>query len=185
MKFPMESEFIDISFIQGTHETGRNRVELVLQTRDPAIDSDLAWSDAGTVSTAVIGATEDSGGNAVVNPGGIFAQPVTPAAVGRTVALRAGAAVTLANAVELTVGGAVRDRLSDSIITIPTVIDPPIWTATGTLPNTGGKPARLVLREFERYYTDRTVAENRGGTVHRRRVIEERLVYAAVFDVVP
>jgi hypothetical protein len=185
MKFPMESEFIDISFIQGTHETGRNRVELVLQTRDPAIDSDLAWSDAGTVSTAVIGATDDSSGGAVVNPGGIFAQPVAAAANGRTVPLRAGGAITLANAVELTAGSAVRDRLSDSILTIPTVIDPPIWTAAGALPNAGGKPARLVLREFERYYTDRTVPENRGGAVHHRRVIEERLVYAAVFDVVP
>ena len=81
MKFPVDSEFADISFTQGTHETGRNRVELVLQTRDPAIDSDLAWSDAGTVSTAVIGATDDSSGGVVVNPGGIFAQPVTPIGV--------------------------------------------------------------------------------------------------------
>jgi hypothetical protein len=185
MNFPMESEFLDISFIQGTHETGRNRVELVLQTRDPAIDSDLAWTDAGTVSTAVIGATDDSSGGAVVNPGGIFAQPVAAVADGRTVPLRAGGAVTLANAVELTAGSAVSDRLSDGILTIPTVIDPPIWTVAGTLPNAGGKPARLILREFERYYTDRTVAENKGGAVHRRRVIEERLVYAAIFDVAP
>jgi hypothetical protein len=185
MKFPMDSEFVGISFIQGTHETGRNRVELVLQTRDPAINSDLAWSDAGTVSTAVLGATDGSSSGAVVNPGGIFAQSVTAAPDGRTVPLRAGGAVTLANAVELTAGSAVSDRLSDSILTIPNVIDPPIWTAAAALPNAGGKPARLVLREFERYYTDRTVPENRGGTLHRRRVIEERLVYAAVFDVVP
>ena len=183
MKFPVDSEFADISFIQGTHETGRNRVELVLQTRDPAIDSDLAWSDAGTVSTAVIGAPDDSSGGVVVNPGGIFAQPLTAAAEGRTVPLRAGGAVTLANAVELAAGSTVSDRLSDGVLTIPRVIDPPVWTATGSLPSAGGKPARLVLREFERYYTDRTVPENRGGVVHRRRVIEERLVYAAVFDV--
>jgi hypothetical protein len=183
MSFPMESEFAGISFMPGTHETGRNRVELVLQTRDPAIDSDLAWSDAGTVSTAVIGATDDSSGGAVVNPGGIFARPIAAAADGRTVPLRAGGAVTLSNAVDVTAGRAVNDRLSDRDLRIPTVIDPPIWTAAGTLPNAGGKPARLVLREFERYYTDRTVPENRGGTVFHRRVIEERLVYAAVFDV--
>jgi hypothetical protein len=182
MKFPIDSEFADISFIPGTHETGRNRVELVLQTRDPAIDSDLAWSDAGTVTTAVIGNVDDSSGGAVVNPGGIFAQPATAASERRTVPLRAGGAVTLANAVELAAGSTVSDRLSDSIL-IPTVIDPPIWTATGALPNAGGKPARLVLREFERYYTDRTVPENRGGAVRRRRVIEERLVYAAVFEI--
>jgi hypothetical protein len=182
MKFPIDSEFADISFIPGTHETGRNRVELVLQTRDPAIDSDLAWSDAGTVTTAVIGTFDDSSGGVVVNPGGIFAQPATAASDRRTVPLRAGGAVTLANAVELAAGNTVSDRLSDSTL-IPTVIDPPIWTATGALPNAGGKPARIVLREFERYYTDRTVPENRGGAVRRRRVIEERLVYAAVFEI--
>jgi hypothetical protein len=182
MKFPIDSEFADISFIPGTHETGRNRVELMFQTRDPAIVSDLAWSDAGTISNAVIGTADDSSGGGVVNPGGIFAQPVNPAAIGRTVPLRAGGAVTLANAVELATGSTVRDRLSDSIL-IPTVIDPPIWTATGNLPNAGGKPARLVLREFERYYTDRTVPENRGGAIRRRRIIEERLVYAAVFEI--
>ncbi len=185
MKFPVDSEFADVSFIQGTHETGRNRVELVLQTRDPAIDSDLAWSDAGTVSSAVVGATDDSSGGVVVNPGGIFAQPVVAAPAARTVPLRAGDTVTLANAVDLNAAGAVSDRLSDRVGPIVSVIDPPIWTATGTLPNAGGKPARLVLREFERYYTDRTVPENRGGAVHRRRVIEERLVYAAMFDVAP
>ena len=120
MKFPIDSEFADISFIPGTHETGRNRVELVLQTRDPAIDSDLAWSDAGTVSPAVIGAVDDSSGGAVVNPGGIFAQPARLQRIGRTVPLRAGGAVTLANAVELAAGNTVSDRLSDRIGTIPT-----------------------------------------------------------------
>jgi len=31
-------------------EMGDNRVELALQTRDPAIDSDLAWRDAGVLA---------------------------------------------------------------------------------------------------------------------------------------
>jgi len=38
-----------------------------------------------------------------------------------------------------------------------------------------------MVREFERYYTDRTVPETRAGAVRRRVVIEERLVYAEVF----
>jgi len=46
----------------------------------------------------------------------------------------------------------------------------------------GGKPARLVVREYERYYTDRTIPEVRGGVTHKRRVVEERLVYTAFFN---
>ena len=38
-----------------------------------------------------------------------------------------------------------------------------------------------MVREFERYYTDRTVPETRAGAVRRRMVVEERLVYAEVF----
>jgi hypothetical protein len=51
-----------------------------------------------------------------------------------------------------------------------------------TLPNVGDKPARLAVREYERYYTDRTVPEFRAGAVRQRRVVEERLVYTAFFD---
>ncbi|WP_119419141.1 hypothetical protein [Desertibaculum subflavum] len=184
MKFPVDSEYQDISFIQGAHETGRNRVELVLQTRDPAIDSDLAWSDTATLGNAIVG-EGDSG----TNPGGIFAEPFVAAAATRVVQPRAGSAVRLASEVELQAAVGIRDRVAGGpvvagpIVTGPIVtLDPPIWTATVTVPGTGGKPGRLVLREFERYYTDRTVPENRAGAVRRRRVIEERLVYAAIFD---
>jgi len=45
-----------------------------------------------------------------------------------------------------------------------------------------GKPARLAVREYERYYTDRTIPESRGGATHKRRVVEERLVYTAFFN---
>ena len=60
---------------------------------------------------------------------------------------------------------------------IGTLIDPVVWEATVTLPNVGNKPARLAVREYERYYTDRTVPEKRGNDTFRRRVVEERLVY--------
>lgn len=46
----------------------------------------------------------------------------------------------------------------------------------------GNKPARIVVREYERYYTDRTVHEHRAGATRRRRVVEERLVYTAFFS---
>ena len=44
-----------------------------------------------------------------------------------------------------------------------------------------GKPARLVVREYERYDTDRTIPEFRAGATGKRRVVEERLVYTAFF----
>ncbi|HPE80799.1 MAG TPA: hypothetical protein PKZ35_12425 [Gammaproteobacteria bacterium] len=39
-----------------------------------------------------------------------------------------------------------------------------------------------MIREFEQFYSDRTVPDHKGNAVHRRHVIEERLVYSAVFD---
>jgi hypothetical protein len=60
------------------------------------------------------------------------------------------------------------------------LIDPVIWQAGITLPAFSGK-GRLVLREFERYYTDRTIPDRRGEVVYRKRVVEERLVYTEFF----
>jgi hypothetical protein len=59
-------------------------------------------------------------------------------------------------------------------------IDPVIWQASASVPAFTGK-GRLALREFERYYTDRTIPERKGNRTYRRRVVEERLVYAEFF----
>jgi len=61
------------------------------------------------------------------------------------------------------------------------LLDPVIWTASVALPDSGGKPARVAVREYERYYTDNTVPERRAGATQQRRVVEERLVYTAFF----
>ena len=56
MLFSVDSAYIGISFqpLPGQQpESGRNRVELVVQTRDPAIDSDLALVDPSVISTCV------------------------------------------------------------------------------------------------------------------------------------
>ena len=64
------------------------------------------------------------------------------------------------------------------------MFEPPIWSRSATLPAVPtGRVGRLMLREFERFYTDRTVPEKKGSKTHRRIVVEERLVYAEVFDV--
>ncbi len=67
----------------------------------------------------------------------------------------------------------------DDVVVGP-MLDPALWQTTVTLPDTAGKPARVAVREFERYYTDRTIPEQRGGP-QQRRVVEERLVYTAFF----
>jgi hypothetical protein len=176
MKFPVDSEYQDISIVHGNHETGRNRVELVLQTRDPDIDSDLAWSDMKVLGSTIVGE-----GGEITGPGGIlFTERAATAAQDRSVQPRAGTALRLASEVELqvvTVGA----RLPLDIIQPGLLLDPQMWSTKVSLPATGGKPARLLLREFERYYTDRSVPEKVGNSTYRRRVIEERLVYAAIF----
>lgn len=53
-----------------------------------------------------------------------------------------------------------------------------IWSLDANLPDYGEGPARLMLREFERYCTDRTVPERRGNTTHCRRLI----FYATILD---
>jgi len=77
--------------------------------------------------------------------------------------------------VDIAIGGTTAPAIVD-------LIDPPLWKTTVTLPGTGDKPARVAVREYERYYTDRTVPERKGSRTHRRRVVEERLVYTAFFD---
>lgn len=195
-----ESPYADISFQPGlgqNFETGRNRVELVLQTRDPAIDSDLAWTDQAVVGTGSVGgeaapASPTPPGFEVPRP--VIVQPVDPL---QRIPIRTRLGSTLRfdrmeQRVDTIGGGAAvaaaavtspSDRLVERLPNFPSLlIDPPVWTLTATLPALPtDRPARLMLREFERYYTDRTVPESRAGATRRRIVVEERLVYAEVF----
>jgi hypothetical protein len=182
MKFPLDSEYLDISFIPPfgqAGETGRNRVELVLQTRDPALDTDLAWSDVTVLSSSLV---------APVSGGAVVVAPPTRRTVATTARVRdrlgrrvdLGTAVNLGAAGGVEVARAIGPDIRDAAI--GDLIDPAIWTSTVNLPDTAGKPARVAVREYERYYTDRTVPEVRAGAPRRRRVVEERLVYTAFFD---
>jgi hypothetical protein len=182
MKFPIDSEYQDISFIptlgQAT-ESGRNRVELVLQTRDAQLDTDLAWSDAKVLASSILPA---GGGGAVVAP--IFNAPARTAADAATRHDRLGRRVDLGAVIDLGSIGAYEAGVIagfDSAI-FGDLFDPAIWQQTVAIPEIGGKPARIAVREYERYYTDRSVPEFRAGATRRRRVVEERLVYTALFD---
>jgi hypothetical protein len=179
MQFPLDSEYQDISFIplpgQAT-ETGRNKVELVLQTRDPALDSDLAWSDVTVLASSLL-APASTVTTPILQPAG----PVVATAVRPTRAAAPGPATVQRLAERIELGTAV-DVGAVPPIDVGRLIDPVIWQTTVTLPDVAGKPARLAVREYERYYTDRTIPELRAGATRKRRVVEERLVYTAFFN---
>jgi hypothetical protein len=66
-------------------------------------------------------------------------------------------------------------------IDIPTFeLDPPFWQASVTLAPAGDRPRRLMLREFERFYSDHIQPQQAAGATRQRRVIEERLVFADI-----
>jgi hypothetical protein len=185
MQFPMESEYQDVSFpppLGQPGESGRNKVELVLQTRDETLVSDLAWSDVKVLASTLAA------------PAGLVVQP-TPlpdrrldrgaarAEIPATVADRLGQRFDVSSAVDRgALARGEKEAVTEIGIDVGRVVESAIWEPTVTLPDVGGKPARIAVREYERYYTDRTVPERRGGTVHLRRVVEERLVFTAFFD---
>lgn len=204
MQFPIDSEYLGISFIPGIGqktETGRNRIELVLQTRDPALDTDLAWTDASVLASSLL---DPSGGGSApaINPidvdigrrlpgqiVGLTDAPARPPGretQGTTSPRLPGQDVRLPGALdrlgEAPTGPAVRFPPVFEGPVLSDLLDPVIWSASAAIPDAGGKPARVAVREYERYYTDSTVPEQRGGAVRQRRVVEERVVYTAYFD---
>jgi hypothetical protein len=182
MQFNNDSAHLNISILPPPGfelESGRNKVELVLQTRDAAIDSDLAWQDVATLAEHLAlppGAKIDR------VPGGIFGVHAAAAPTTVVKAGNLGKKQTFADKLEVLPqpGGVFGNQTIEDVID---ALDPAVWEADVTLTaaQIAGKPARLVLREFERYYTDRTIPEKRGSSTFRRRVVEERLVYTEFF----
>ena len=209
MTYTNDSAHLNISFVPppGTVlESGRNKIELVLQTRSASIDSDLAWSDVQTLASSLAlppGAVVESTPGSVITRGAgadARAQPVRregperadhrhaqrqpgrAAAVrgphrvaGRRRALPASPAPRPSARCSSTASLGLQGQVAHSEL-----FDPVIWQASVVVPAFSGK-GRLVLREFERYYTDRTVPDKRGSVTYRKRVVEERLVYSEFF----
>ncbi len=174
MKFPLDTKYQNISFPNLESETGRNRVELVLQTRDPAIDSDLAWQDKTILISEVVAGPAPAGVVPLIQPA--TPQSVTRAAATRTVETRASGTVNLATSVDR------GSLLTPGLSTFPFTLDPAFWSGKATLP-AGSGPRRLMLREFERFYSDHVLPEHTGNRTDQRRVIEERLVYASIIEI--
>lgn len=162
MHYTLDSAFQNLSFTNGPFDTGRNRVEVVLQEQDPGIESDLGWKDIKVLSERVVGEEADTGG------GPIFTLP----GIGRRVVRRrAGGTATLPGSIDL--GLVVRPDIS--------LRDPAFWSDEVTLPSAGGK-RRIAVREFERFYSDNTANQRIGTGTFPRRIIEERLVFADFVD---
>jgi hypothetical protein len=188
MLFPADSPYLDMSPIPlpgTTVETGRNKIELVLQTRDPALDTDLAWSDVQVLASSLL--TPASTVIGPVLPGGVVTPTVRP-----TVPAKAAAASRRKGTERAarTCGGQSWRCRHDREATIGT---PPlrgcrdaarstIWQTTITLPAASGKPARPRRPRIRAALYRPLDREARAGQTHQRRVVEERLVYTAFFN---
>ena len=155
-------------------ETGRNKLELVLQTRDPALDSDLAWRDERVLASGL--ASPQPGLRQPILPSPLFNQPASPAPTEVTRPGHLGQAQVFHTELQIERRPGL---LPDGVLGL---LEPAVWEVRATVQPPPGRPARLVLREFERYYTDRTVPQGPNIQGQRRRVIEERLVYSEFFD---
>ncbi len=185
-----EQIWIGLSFSPSipTGDAHKNRIEAVLQTRDAQIDSDLAWHDvpgtavwadatpqggAPSVLTPVTDLGVALGATSVASPRleetGVFAvagtAPSRPTLLAGVV-LGAAGGVTAAQ-VEITPGASAQlAPIFDRSVAIPA--------------NLADQPLRLMVREYERYYSDRIERANLGGTPHDRIAVDERLVYAEI-----
>ena len=200
MLYTNDSAHLNISFIPpagSALEVGRNKVELVLQTRSADIDSDLAWSDVSTLHSALAlapGAAVETVPGPVLTrsadaPASLFDEAAQPAPTSVTRSGSLGELQQFEDRIALqdtpragvsALQSVSAVNLQGTVLQTQELIDPVIWQASVTVPAFSGK-GRLVLREFERYYTDRTIPDRRGSVTYRKRVVEERLVYSEFF----
>jgi len=121
-------------------------------------------------------------------PGGVFVAPAGTAKAGAP-AIQVKPSAVPTNIKPVTVLdrlGGLQSFEREINVTLPPVFelfDPAIWQGRATFAATDPAPYRLVVREFERYYTDRTIPERNGNRVLQRRVVEERLVYTEFFPI--
>ena len=198
-----ESEYANISFNPGfgarEQESGRNRMELVLQTRDASLPSDLAWEDTTVLASGpAMPGTQPAQVLAESTQGEVL-KPRSDSSVSarsrtgetwRFDRMVAQLDVATSSDAALEPQGASHlawDTVAEALeLEIPHLLqrwDPPIWNVSVQIPQIAqGREGRLMVREFERFYTDRTVPERGSNAKLERIVVEERLVYADVFE---
>jgi len=172
-------------------EKGRNRVELVLQTRDPKIDSDLSWRD----TKILVGGSDTIGLKSIV----VEQVKDTPISVktgaGTTVQLDSKLTLSKLQQLKPNLSKEIQVQETDKLRIQPVdiILEKPFWEVTATLPEPTKQsmpklpasklpvpvdkdataPRRLMIREFERFYKN-------AGT--ETREIGERLVFADIID---
>jgi len=172
----MQTEFIENRSITGPllgppRETGRNRLEVVVQTRNPDIDSDLEWSDLRTLASTLLD-PPGAGMGAETLPA-----PTPPSVAGARRRIEPGE--LFREAAERRSPGLGLEHAGANLGGILDILQPLLWEGSVTLPELAEQKARLAIREFERFYTDESVDDTAAGKP--RRVIGERLVYAEFF----
>jgi len=191
-----ESEYLNLSLSGPGGDDGRNRLELIIQTQPDGLDSDLGWSDGRVLASGLVGGTPASRSLDALLPEGIQVQAADEVVSrrirgGHTVRFDRIEGVTATSTTTLgseALGGTANTGLIGQtgqvgqVGEIPGMFDPAVWSQKVRLPlPMPNFKHRLMLREFERFYTDRTVPEQSTSGPRRRVVVEERLVYAEVF----
>lgn len=193
MDDPYDGPFQDFSEWPDPVQSGRNRVELVLQTRKADHVSDLAWEDSVILASHVVGEEPPTlGGIQLLEPIDVTAGPSVLSAAQNKLAKKiiAGTKARIASGVNIGIGGSfdTMPAPSEEIVNMPggfdlaVNYDPAFWEASASMKPADSRPRRLMLREFERFYSDNVMSTRSGSRRRQRRVIEERLIYA---DIIP
>ncbi|MDR7269337.1 hypothetical protein J2X20_001966 [Pelomonas saccharophila] len=170
-------------------DDGRNRMEAVLQRQPTELDGDLGWEDVTVLGSSLVGGDAASRSLAVK---ALEAPAPKRASAAVTRTTRGGATLRFDRLEELKpVHGLIKDVVIGPVGPIGPIgpigpgpfIEQPIWSQACTLPGLpDGWRYRVLLREFERYYTDKTVPDPRNSG-WRKLLVEERLTYAETFGV--
>ncbi|MCL1810504.1 MAG: hypothetical protein FWG42_12175, partial [Clostridiales bacterium] len=160
LKGPMANE-------QDQMDMGNNRVELILQSRDPLLPSDLTWKDEAMLANQgyEIVKTEP-------HPGGAESL-MSKLSSSKLQQIRDGVKKEDLIDAPIKLGFLIQPDW----LKIPEITEKPFWECKAKLPDLNTQHSfrvyRLMLREFERYY------KNAAGKNHE---IEERLVFADIID---
>lgn len=185
-----ESPYSDLSLIPGLGtglpgpvERSRNRIELVLQRRPAGSASDLDWDDLRVL------------GSAMATPAGVPKLAPQPVRQGRAVSTlkteklspRLDTPLPTQTVPPLGATTVQREVLADALQRPDLrperlLLEDPCWTLRFSLADSErSADHRLVLREFERFHSDRSIPVTVDGRSRSQRVIEERLVFSTSF----
>lgn len=165
-------------------DNGRNHMELVLQAQDLDLGStEMGWTDVRVLASGRVGGERRT--RAASSGTALPADQLLQRAAEQVSRQTRNGQTLRFDRVQLQAGAAaLRPELQAELQSgVSALLDPDIWQHDFELGTLGlGKRHRLMLREFERFTTDRTVPAPDLGAGRRRVVIEERLVYADLFE---